>query len=227
MSKLSIIIPCYNEEKTIIPILEKINKVNLINIEKEIIIVDDYSIDNTRYLLKSNKNLYSKLILSDINTGKGASIKKGIDLASGDYIIIQDADLEYDPNDYMKLLSPLISNQCDVVYGTRFNNKNYDKGYFLNREANKLLTKISNLFTHYKLTDMETCYKVFKKDIIKNIELEEKRFGFEPEITHKLAKNHINIIEVSINYYPRSKKEGKKINFKDGLNALHCIIKYR
>lgn len=227
MHKLSIIIPCYNEEKTIISILKKINHVNLQDIEKEIIIVDDYSIDNTRDLLQKNKKLYSKLILSDMNNGKGASIKKGIDMASGDYIIIQDADLEYDPNDYMKLLIPLLSNQCDVVYGTRFGNRNYNKGYFFNRWANKILTNISNLFTHYKLTDMETCYKVFKKEIIKNIILEEKRFGFEPEITHKLAKNHVNIIEVSINYYPRSKKEGKKINFKDGLNALHCIIKYR
>ena len=214
MQKLSIIIPCYNEENNIEIILNKLNDVKLNNIEKEIIEIDDW------YKV-------SMILLHEENKGKGAALRTGIKHATGDYIIIQDADLEYNPDEYNNLLKPLINNECDVVYGSRFKNKVYDKGYLANKLANRFLTSFSNLFTHYKLTDMETCYKVFKSSVIKKIELKENRFGFEPEITSKLSKINARIIEVPIKYNPRTKKEGKKIGFKDGLRAIYCILKYR
>lgn len=226
MKKLSIIIPCYNEENNIETILDKVNNVKLENIEKEIIVVDDCSKDSSKAILEKNKHIIQKLLFHTENMGKGAALRTGIQNATGDYIIIQDADLEYNPNEYRKLLQPLLDNECDVVYGSRFKNKVY-KGYLRNRLANKFLTNFSNLFTHYKLTDMETCYKVFKSEVIKNIDLKENRFGFEPEVTAKLSKVKAKIIEVQIEYSPRSKDEGKKIGIKDGLRAIYCILKYR
>ena len=225
MKKLSIIIPCYNEENNIETILDKVNNVKLENIEKEIIVVDDCSKDSSKAILEKNKDIIQKLLFHTENMGKGAALRTGIQNATGDYIIIQDADLEYNPNEYRKLLQPLLDNECDVVYGSRFKNKVY-KGYLGNRLANIFLTNFSNLFTHYKLTDMETCYKVFKSKVIKNIDLKENRFGFEPEVTAKLSKANA-IIEVQIAYNPRSKNEGKKIGLKDGLRAIYCILKYR
>lgn len=226
MKKLSIIIPCYNEEKNITKILKKVNDVKLSNIKKEIIVIDDCSTDNSKKILEENKKMLQKILFHENNMGKGAALRTGIKNATGDLIIIQDADLEYDPNEYEKLLKPLINDECDVVYGSRFKNKKY-KGYISNILANRFLTNLSNIFTHYKLTDMETCYKVFKSDIIKNIDLKENRFGFEPEVTSKLSKVKAKIIEVPIKYNPRTKDEGKKIGIKDGLRAIYCILKYR
>lgn len=226
MKKLSIIIPCYNEEKNITKILKKVNDVKLSNIKKEIIVIDDCSTDNSKKILEENKKMIQKILFHENNMGKGAALRTGIKNATGDFIIIQDADLEYDPNEYEKLLKPLINDECDVVYGSRFKNKKY-KGYISNILANRFLTNLSNIFTHYKLTDMETCYKVFKSDIIKNIDLNENRFGFEPEVTSKLSKVKAKIIEVQIKYNPRTKDEGKKIGIKDGLRAIYCILKYR
>ena len=227
MQKLSIIIPCYNEENNIENLLKKVNNVKLENIEKEIIVVDDCSKDNSRAILEKNKDVIQKILFHKENMGKGAAIRTGIKNATGEYIIIQDADLEYNPDEYNKLLQPLIENKCDVVYGSRFINKNKNKGYISNFIANKLLTRLSNCFTHYKLTDMETCYKVFKNRTLKNIELKEDRFGFEPEVTSKLSKEKAKIIEVPIEYNHRTKKEGKKIGIKDGIRAIYCIFKYR
>ena len=226
MQRLSIIIPCYNEENSIEIVLNRINTIELNNIEKEIIVIDDCSQDNTREVLHNNKDKINKLLLHEQNRGKGATLRTGIKEATGDYIIIQDADLEYDPNEYERLLQPLINNECKVVYGSRFKAKKY-KGYLSNRLANKFLTWLSNRFTHYKLTDMETCYKVFKREVIQSLDLREDRFGFEPEVTAKLAKQKIGIKEISIEYNPRTKEEGKKINIKDGIRAIYCILKYK
>ncbi len=227
MQRLSIIIPCYNEEKNIEIVLDKVNNVKLRNIEKEIIVIDDCSQDNTSEVLNNNKDKINKLLFHEQNRGKGATLRTGIKEATGDYIIIQDADLEYDPNEYEKLLQPLINNECKVVYGSRFKDKKYNKGYLLNRLANRFLTGFSNLFTHYRLTDMETCYKVFRREVIQSLDLKEDRFGFEPEVTAKLAKQKIDIKEISIEYNPRTKEEGKKINIKDGIRAIYCILKYK
>lgn len=223
---ISILIPCYNEEKNIIEILTKVNQVKINNIKKEIIVIDDCSKDKSLKILKKNKKLYSILITHKKNLGKGAAIKSALEKATGDYIIIQDADLEYDPNEYKKLLDYLIKNNCDVVYGTRFQNKKYNQGYLVNRLANYFLTFLFNLKTKSKLTDINTCYKLFKKDVLKDLELVENRFGLDPEITLKLTKKNIKIEEIPITYKPRSKKEGKKINVKDGLRSIYCILKY-
>ena len=224
--KLSIIIPCYNEQLTIKEIVQKINLQT--NINKEIIIIDDNSSDRTREILeKELGNEVNKILLNDKNYGKGYSIRKGIENASGDYILIQDADLEYDPNDYKKLLSPIINGNADVVYGSRFiGNDERRVLYFWHTIGNKFLTLLSNMFSNLNLTDMEVGYKLFKTDVLKNIDLKENRFGFEPEITAKISKKNIKIYEVSISYFGRKYAEGKKITWKDGFSALRCILKY-
>ena len=230
---LSIIIPVFNEEKTILPLIEKVNSVNLIaNISKELIIINDCSSDKSEEIIlnfiNSNPEIDIKYFKHEQNKGKGAAIHTGIERANGNYIIVQDADLEYDPNEFNILLKPMIEGFADVVYGSRFMGGNPHRIlFFWHTKGNKFLTFISNMFTNLNLTDMETCYKLFKSEIIKKITLKEKRFGFEPEITAKIAKvPDIRIYEVGISYYGRTYKEGKKINWKDGFRALYCIIKY-
>ena len=224
--KVSIIIPCYNEELTIKEIINKINSQS--NVDKEIIVVDDCSKDKTREIIQQDiKNNIHKIILNDKNYGKGYSIKKGIEIASGDCILIQDADLEYNPSDYNKLLDPIINNVADVVYGSRFIGTNKRRVlYFWHTVGNKFLTLLSNMFSNLNLTDMEVGYKVFRSNILKEIELKENRFGFEPEITAKIAKQNIRIYEVGIDYFGRKYSEGKKITWKDGVSAIRCIVKY-
>ncbi len=224
--KLSIIIPCFNELKTIEEIIKKIN--SEIKFDYEIIVVDDYSSDGSRDKINQIKNTYNlKLIFNEKNYGKGYSIKKGLEKASGDIIIIQDADLEYDPKDYTKLLEPIIYQDADVVYGSRFIGSEKRRVlYFWHSVGNFILTMFSNMLSNLNLTDMENCYKVFKSDVIKKINIEENRFGFEPEITAKIAKKNLKIYEVSVNYYGRKYSEGKKITWKDGFSAIRCIIKY-
>ena len=222
--KLSIIIPCYNEKGSILEILEKVKQSPVKN--KEIIVVDDKSTDGTTELLKEKvEPIVDKVIYHKENTGKGGALRTGFMAATGDVVIIQDADMEYDPAEYPLVVNPIFEGKAKVVYGSRFLNQKA-KGYLLNRLANKGLTILSNMRTHQKLTDMETCYKAFRRDIIQSIDIEEKRFGFEPEITAKISKLGIRIQEVPISYYPRSNAEGKKIGFSDGLRALHCIWHY-
>ena len=224
--KISVIIPCYNEESTIKEILRKVHAQSKFN--KEIIVIDDFSSDNTREILKKEINVQiDKLLFNDKNYGKGYSIKKGINAASGDYILIQDADLEYDPSDYERLLKPLEKGVADVVYGSRFIGTSERRVlYFWHTVGNKFLTLLSNMFSNLNLTDMEVCYKVFKSNVLKNIDLKENRFGFEQQITAKIAKKNIKIYEVGISYFGRKYSDGKKITWRDGFSAIRCIIKY-
>ena len=225
--KISIIIPCYNEVSTIEIIIEKIKK---IEIEKEIIVVDDFSEDGSKEKIKSDiKNKYLDIIdiYHDRNMGKGAAIRTGISNATGEIIIIQDADLEYDPNDYHELIRPIKNGYADVVYGSRFIGGSEKRVlYFWHTIGNKFLTLLSNMFSNLNLTDMEVCYKAFKSEVIKNIDLKENRFGFEPEVTAKIAKKNIRIYEIGIKYFGRKYSEGKKITWKDGFSAIRCILKY-
>ena len=222
---LSVVIPCYNEKDNIIKIVDRVKKAPIENME--IIIVDDMSTDGTRDILETSvKTLVDKIIYHEVNQGKGGALKTGFAHATGDYVIIQDADQEYDPQEYIKVLQPILNGDADVSYGSSFL-AGVSKGYRANQMANKFLTALSNIFTHQKLTDMETCYKCFKRQIIQSIDIEEKRFGFEPEITEKISNRGIKIAEVAISYDPRTNEEGKKIGFKDGLRAIYCIWKYR
>tara|TARA_Y100000992_G_scaffold129343_1_gene85198 strand:+ start:437 stop:1123 length:687 start_codon:yes stop_codon:yes gene_type:complete len=224
--KLTIIIPCYNEQNTIKEIINRINSQP--DIDKEIIVVDDCSKDKTREILENElKESVHKIILNNQNYGKGYSIRQGIENSSGDYILIQDADLEYDPSDYKKLLNPIIQGVADVVYGSRFLGSSERRVlYFWHTVGNRFLTLLSNMFSNLNLTDMEVGYKVFKSKLLKEINLKEDRFGFEPEITAKIAKKNIKIYEVGVKYFGRKYSEGKKITWKDGFSAIRCIIKY-
>tara|TARA_Y100000389_G_C17388872_1_gene478675 strand:- start:182 stop:871 length:690 start_codon:yes stop_codon:yes gene_type:complete len=224
--KLSIIIPCYNEQKTISFILDKVR--NLKDYDKEIIVVDDCSTDGTKEILKKLENsIEIKILYNDKNRGKGYCIKKGIDSSTGSVLIIQDADLEYDPNDIPKLINPIKNGNADVVYGSRFAGSEEKRVLFYwHSLGNKFLTTLSNMFTNLNLTDMECCYKAFKSKIIKDINLKENRFGFEPEITAKISKKDIQIYEVGIKYFGRKYSEGKKITWVDGFRAIYCIIFY-
>lgn len=227
--KLSIIIPCYNEKNTIRTILQEIDEVGLGSTKKEIIIVDDGSKDGTRKILEdlAKKNKAIKLIFQEVNQGKGAALKKGILESTGDVVIIQDADLEYDPQEYKRLLYPIERGHADVVYGSRFiGGEPHRIIYYKNQVANKFLTWMSNVFTGLNLTDMETCYKMFRGDLVRELakDLKAQRFGFEPEITARVAKSKAPVYEIGISYYGRSKEEGKKIGVKDGLKAIYEIL---
>ncbi|NQW78652.1 MAG: glycosyltransferase family 2 protein [Chitinophagaceae bacterium] len=233
INKISIIVPAFNEESTISIIADKLLNLYLVNnIKKEIIIINDCSTDKTDYLIQNiiqlNPTAEIIYIKHEKNLGKGAAIHSGIKNATGDYLIIQDADLEYDPSEINKLLKPVLEGYADVVYGSRFiGGSPHRILFFWHTIGNKFLTFLSNFFTNLNLTDMETCYKLFKTSIIKTIPLQEKRFGFEPEITSKIAKiKGIRIYEVGISYYGRTYLEGKKINWKDGVKAIYCIIRY-
>ena len=228
--KISVIIPCYNEKNTVSELVKKVKNINVFNCEKEIIVVDDNSNDGSSEILDELKKNFeiTKLIKNSKNQGKGFSIREGIKNSNGDIIIIQDADLEYDPEDYNKLLEPILNGYADVVYGSRFlGGSKVRVLYFWHSVGNYFLTLFSNMFTNLNLTDMEVCYKAFKSSILKNIKLKENRFGFEPEVTAKLSKvKNLRLYEVGVNYYGRKYSEGKKITWKDGFSALRCIIIY-
>ena len=226
--KVSIVIPVYNETHTVLTLLDRVEAVDLP--DKEIIIVDDGSDDGTKEKLKSfskSDNPRNTVIFHDQNKGKGAALRRGFATATGDVIIIQDADLEYDPADYSRLLEPILEGRADVVYGSRFKGEGPHRVlYFWHYAGNKFLTLLSNMITNINLTDMETCYKVFKKEVLEQIELKENRFGFEPEFTAKVAKQDFRIYEIGISYAGRTYKEGKKIGWKDGVWAIWCLLRY-
>lgn len=233
MSILSIVIPAYNEGRTIHLILDRVKAVSLRNnITKEVIIVNDCSKDNTEEAIQAymgnNPDLNIQYFKHEVNQGKGAALHTGIQKATGDFVIIQDADLEYDPNEYNILLQPILDGFADVVYGSRFMGGNPHRIlFFWHSIGNKMLTFLSNMFTNLNLTDMETCYKLFRREIIQGLQLKEKRFGFEPEVTAKVSRiPKIRIYEVGISYYGRTYEEGKKIGWKDGFRAIWCIMKY-
>jgi len=222
--KLSIVMPVYNETATI---QELINRVLDTPFDKELIIIDDMSTDGTRKILRQMSHEQVRIFYHDKNYGKGAALQTGFRHASGDIILIQDADLEYDPREYAKLLAPIFDNKADVVYGSRFQGGEAHRVlFFWHAVGNRFLTLLSNMFTNLNLSDMETGYKVFKKDVLKKITIQEKRFGFEPEITAKIARLGCRVYEVGISYSGRTYEEGKKINWKDGVSAIRCIVKY-
>lgn len=227
MQKVSIIIPIYNEKKDLLELLNQVDSANFSGLEKEIILVDDFSTDGTREILKTLKYKY-KIYYHDINKGKGAAIQTALNYVTGDYTVIQDADLEYSPDDYDKLLPLLINKEAEVVYGSRFLNKENNKNFMLkNKMANIFLTALTNVLYGSTISDMETCYKAFKTEIIKNIKINSNRFDFEPEITAKILKKKYILKEVAINYKGRSHQDGKKINYKDGFSAILTLIKYK
>ena len=224
--KLSIVIPCYNEAKTIRTIVERVRASTYP--DKEIIIVDDCSRDGTRDVLRTQiESMVDKVIYHEVNQGKGAALRTGFAAVTGDAVIVQDADLEYDPNEYPKLMKPIVDGKADVVFGSRFmGGEAHRVHYFWHMVGNKFLTLLSNMMTNLNLTDMETCYKAFRREVLQQIQVEENRFGFEPEITAKVARLNVVIFEVGISYYGRSYAEGKKIGWRDGFRALWAILKY-
>ena len=233
MATLSIIIPAYNEENTIQSILDKISEVDLVqNIQKEIVIVNDASSDKTEEKIKAYIENHSEMNIAyyahDNNQGKGAALRTGIQKATGDFVIVQDADLEYDPHEFNILLQPILDDFADVVYGSRFiGGKPHRILFFWHSIGNKWLTFLSNAFTNLNLTDMETCYKLWRSEIIQSVKIKENKFGFEPEVTAKVSRlKGVRIYEVGISYYGRTYEEGKKINWKDGFRAIYCILKY-
>ena len=223
--KLSIVIPCYNENDTINDLIDEVKKSTVS--DKEIIVVDDGSTDGTRELLLSLRDPEVRVIFHDCNKGKGAALRTGFQQATGDICIVQDADLEYDPREFSLVIQPIIDGKADVVFGSRFQGgRPHRVVYFWHRIGNGVLTLLSNFFTDLNLSDMETCYKAFRSEVIKSINIRENRFGFEPEVTAKIARKNLRIYEVGISYYGRTYSEGKKIGWKDGVRAIYCILKY-
>ena len=224
--KLSIVIPCYNEKETIDQILKAVHASPYP--DKEIIVVDDFSTDGCREHLKENlESTVDQVLYHPHNMGKGAALRTGFAVVTGDMVIVQDANLEYDPQEYSSLVEPILNGKADVVYGSRFmGGQAHRVLYFWHRVGNGFLTLLSNVFTNLNLTDMETCYKVFRREVIQKITIEENRFGFEPEITAKIAKQHCRIYEIGISYSGRTYQEGKKIGWKDGVRAIYCVLKY-
>ena len=227
MTQLSVIVPCYNERTTILQLIEKV-RLSPVD-SKEIIVVDDGSVDGTRELLQSLEQTASdlKILFHPKNMGKGAALRTGFAAAAGEICIVQDADLEYDPQEFPLVIQPIIDGKADVVFGSRFQSgRPHRVVYFWHRIGNGFLTLLSNIFTDLNLTDMETCYKAFKRDVIQSVQICENRFGFEPEITAKISRRNLKIYEVGISYYGRTYSEGKKIGWKDGVRAIYCILKY-
>jgi glycosyltransferase involved in cell wall biosynthesis len=226
---ISVVIPVYNEKGTILELLRRVEAVEVPGLSREIVLVDDCSTDGTRELLRKEVDARPgvRVLFHDRNRGKGAALRTGIATTAGDIVLIQDADLEYDPREYPKLLAPILDGRADVVYGSRFSGSEAKRVlFFWHSVGNRFLTTFSNMFTNLNLTDMETCYKVFRGDILRGIRIEEDRFGFEPEVTAKIARLRCRIYEVGIGYSGRTYAEGKKINWKDGVRALWCILKY-
>ena len=227
--KLSVVIPCYNEEKTLVKCVERVLNISNERLQLEIIIIDDCSTDGSFFIAGDLAKKDSRIVAikHDENQGKGAALQTGFRIAAGDFVAIQDADLEYNPEDILRLLEPLLSEEADVVFGSRFLPHGPHRVlFFWHSLGNRFLTLISNMFSNLNLTDMEVCYKIFRREVLQKINLEEKRFGFEPEITAKVSRLGVRIYEVGISYYGRTYEEGKKIDFKDGVRAFWCILKY-